>query len=106
MNLAHRHNEAVCNAAMRWLGKISFSVYLVQFAVIHFFEEVGIQALFPVSNLGTLLYLLCVCAVTLPVSYLTYQVIELRGMALGKRIINSLERQAAQRAPGREAAAS
>lgn len=81
------------NPLTRWIGKISFSIYLVHYAVIQYFVRFP-PWLPPVGRTaGFLLTYLLVLGVTSGISFLTYQFIEVPGMNFGKRIIKQLEQR-------------
>jgi peptidoglycan/LPS O-acetylase OafA/YrhL len=82
------------NRVATQLGKISFSMYLSHFAVLHFFSEFGISTLFENGDTSSILHFLCVVAVTAPISYILFTTIERRGILLGKRIVDRLEKGA------------
>ena len=97
--LACYPTRALVNGAIIQLGKISFSMYLTHFAVLEAFSEVGISAIFQKGDASSILYFLCVVAVTAPLSYLFYTTIERQGILVGKRLIDRLEQSASGGAP-------
>ncbi len=70
--------------ALLWLGRISYSVYLL-----HPIVRASISLLFPAST-PPILVLLSLLACTLALSTLTYKFVESPAIALGKRVQNSL----------------
>jgi len=78
------------------LGKLSFSMYLTHFAILTYFSMLGFSDIFPKSNIASLLHFLCVVLVTAIVSSFFYKYIEKPGIALGKRVIEKLEQEAAR----------
>lgn len=91
--LALYPNGWLVNEVIVRIGKISFSMYLTQFAVIGFFSRFGFTARFPSGDLSCGLYYLIVVAATASVSYVFYRTIETPGIHLGKRLIDYLERR-------------
>ncbi len=86
------------NRPVLLLGRISYSLYFVHFAVFQFLF-LRWPAGFPVTGPGaTLLALLLVLAVAGPVSWATHRWIELPGIDLGRRWVALIE----ARAPGAE----
>jgi peptidoglycan/LPS O-acetylase OafA/YrhL len=87
------------------LGQVSFSLYLVHFAVLDLLSWTAVEGLFPRnSDVGSLLYFACLLSISTAVAYLCYRMIELPGIALGKRVITLLNRPpAAAHVPTREA---
>ncbi|MFA7268808.1 MAG: acyltransferase [Sterolibacterium sp.] len=77
------------NKAITWCGKISFSMYLTQFAVLHFFSALGISGFFGKGNAASILHYLCVVVVTAAVSSILYATVERQGILLGKRMIET-----------------
>jgi peptidoglycan/LPS O-acetylase OafA/YrhL len=76
------------------IGKISFSMYLVHFAVSYFFARFGISAFFGQSDVSSVLHFLCIVAVTVPLSAFFYITVEQQGILLGKRVIDRMEQGA------------
>ncbi|MCX5882641.1 MAG: hypothetical protein NTU74_12845, partial [Deltaproteobacteria bacterium] len=83
--------KILVNRVTTQLGKISFSMYLSHFAVLHFFSKFGISTLFENGDTSSILHYLCVVAVTAPLSYILYATIERKGILLGMSIIDRLE---------------
>jgi peptidoglycan/LPS O-acetylase OafA/YrhL len=79
------------NRITTMLGKISFSMYLVHFAILTAFSRLGFTSFVPKSDLGSLLHVLCVIFVAAFASSFSYKYIERPGMALGKRLIEKAE---------------
>jgi peptidoglycan/LPS O-acetylase OafA/YrhL len=73
------------------LGKLSFSMYLMQFAVLAYFSKLGFDNIFQGSNITSLLHFLCVVLVTAFVSIIFYNYVEKPGIVLGKCLIEKLE---------------
>lgn len=86
--------KVLVNRVATQLGKISFSMYLSHFAVLHFFSKFGISTLFENGDTSSILHFLCVVAVTAPLSYILYTTIERKGILLGKSIVEKLEQGA------------
>ncbi len=82
--------KAIVNKVVIQLGKISFSMYLSHFAVLHFFSKFGISSFFENGDTSSILHFLCVVAVTASFSYILYATIEREGILLGKRIVERL----------------
>ncbi len=100
-----RHGGALVNHAAKTMGEVSFSAYLLHFAVLHLFalpelafltEATGVEAIMA-YGVG---FALCV-AVTFGLAWLSYRWIEQPMIALGKRVIGnrSLTRPATAQAP-------
>lgn len=88
--------RALVNTVTCYIGKVSYSCYLVHFLVIYFIFANAMPMFSPAfSGMGSgvqfaLVYILGM-VVTVAFSTLTYRYIERPGMALGKRLINALE---------------
>ena len=95
-------SPVLVNRVAVFLGKISYSLYFVHFAVFQylFFRW---PAGLPLTGPGaTLLALALVLAVAGSISYATYRWIELPGIALGRRLVAKLEAEpSASRGTGR-----
>lgn len=72
-------------------GRISFSMYLVHFAILTVFSRLGFTAFVPKSDFGSLLHVLCVIFVATFASLFLYKYIEKPGIAIGKRLIEKAE---------------
>lgn len=79
------------NPLTQWIGKISYSLYLVHFILLSYIidwfplgESFGKTAQFGIYF--TILFILSSC-----ISYITYRFIEIPGMGLGKTLIRKLE---------------
>ncbi len=99
--LAHRPFTLIVNPVVRHIGKVSFSLYLVHFAVLHWMDHFHLVDLVP--HTGTpgalvnyaLRYLLVVGLGT-AVSTLLYHAIEVPMQHVGQRLIDRWEKPAAQ----------
>lgn len=88
--LERLHSSWLSNPVICWLGRISFSVYLTHFAVLHVLKHSG---LLPGSGYPTLDYLtkfVVVLSVSSLLSWLTFHSIEEPGRRLGSRLIAKL----------------
>ncbi|MCP5476031.1 MAG: acyltransferase [Rhodanobacteraceae bacterium] len=75
------------NPMSTFLGKISFSLYLVHFFVIGLFREAeGLEEMR--GNLGFLMSFLIVLAASSAFAFVLYRFVEVPGIALGKRAID------------------
>lgn len=75
---------------LQWLGKISYSIYLVHMFVFYSLASLVLQFMPGVSQRDLLLVLLpAVPFATIALSYLTFRCIEQPGIALGKRLSRS-----------------
>jgi peptidoglycan/LPS O-acetylase OafA/YrhL len=82
----------ITNPVVVQLGKLSFSMYLSHFAVIHYLRENGISDAFGHGNLRSLGYLAWVLCLTALVSYFFYRVVEQPMISLGRQLITRLEK--------------
>jgi len=94
LNLAIFPVRLLVNGVITLIGEISFSMYLVHFAVIYGLSRSGFTSLFKLGDVSSLLYFLCVVAVTAAVSRFLYAAIETQGILFGKRLIGKLEASA------------
>jgi peptidoglycan/LPS O-acetylase OafA/YrhL len=95
LNLAVFPAKLLVNPLIGRIGEVSFSMYLVHFAVISFLSAIGFTALFKPGDLSSISFYLCVVAVSAGVSMLLYAQVETRGIAFGKRLIGRLDAPAA-----------
>lgn len=87
---ATRASDTTTQRGLRFVGRISYSGYLLHFFVLDTFElnKPDFIADRPMLHLFVLAGVLLVC--TLPAAWLTYVVIEKPGIALGRRLIARL----------------
>ncbi|NDV95233.1 acyltransferase [Dysgonomonas sp. 521] len=83
------------NRLLAAVGKVSFSMYLIHFAVIYLFNRFGFSHVIPVSDFGTsllnfvLMYIIVTIAAFI-ISSFTYRAIEVPGQNLGRKLIKKL----------------
>jgi peptidoglycan/LPS O-acetylase OafA/YrhL len=93
VGLGLRTNRVVVNAATQFLGKISFSVYLLHTLVLR-----AIIGIFPAIyhsagvQLGFLVCSALELAIVLPVAFIAYHLVEAPGERLGKHVAAALAR--------------
>ena len=80
-----------------WLGKTSFSIYLVHFAVIEWAKNIFTGNYVATGDLGFVLTTLFVLCVSGMFAMVTYRLVELPGIAAGRRLIDRLELAATRR---------
>jgi peptidoglycan/LPS O-acetylase OafA/YrhL len=85
--LANWPTRLLVNPITIILGKLSYSIYLLHYAVSIFFSRLGFDGLFGQSNLASCLYFFCVILGTVFVSFFSHRYIEKPGIAMGKRLI-------------------
>jgi peptidoglycan/LPS O-acetylase OafA/YrhL len=90
LNLATFPIGLLVNRLIALIGEISFSMYLVHFAVIYFLSKIGFTSLFKRGDLSGILYYLCVVAVTTLASRFLYATVETHGISFGKHVIKRL----------------
>lgn len=93
--LANWPTRLLVNKITTSLGKLSFSMYLIHFAILKYFFISGFSGIFPKSNIASFLHFLCVAIAAAIVSIFSYKYIEKPGIAMGKRLIEKRELSAA-----------
>lgn len=83
--------KLIANRFCIFIGRISFSIYLMQFVVIDAFRGLGLTSHFPSGDMSWSAYFLLLTGVTAAVSWITYRTIEQPGIRLGRHIILRLE---------------
>jgi peptidoglycan/LPS O-acetylase OafA/YrhL len=81
------------NAMTRYLGKISYSIYLIHTTVVFLLTPVY-QRLYQQSPSVTVAFLACLfltLAIVVPISSITYRLIERPGILFGRRIAATLQ---------------
>jgi len=81
------------NKATTWIGKLSFSIYLVHFMVLKIVGTYVSDRYILEGNTGFAIAFLVVTVISVGISYVTYKLIELPGISLGKRIIEKISTQ-------------
>lgn len=89
------------NPVTRWIGKVSYSIYLVHFAVIELLKRILPEHLPVGKTIGFFLAYILILLLAAAISALTYRFIEVPGMNLGKRLIHKLDEQPALAQPAR-----
>ena len=96
LGLARYPVKWIVNAPIRHIGKVSYSMYLSHFAVLHWLQEFGLAD--PIAPTSTLLGVVnyavrygMVVAVAVALSTVLYHVVEMPAMDLGKRLIKRWE---------------
>lgn len=89
--LARRPTVVLVNPLTEWIGKLSFSMYLIHFAVLDAATALGMGGLGHAGDKGALLHYAAVSAVTAVLASFTYRWIERPGVRLGRRLITRLE---------------
>jgi len=90
--LSQYNFKIIVNAPMQFLGKISYSLYLVHFAVIYWLNYWnGIDLIEPATEYFAIanfvLRFIVVLMISVPISYITFQIIEQPMQRFGKWII-------------------
>lgn len=73
------------------LGRLSFSMYLVHIAILKLLSGTKIPTAAGEGDVVSVLFFLFVLALTAAVSWVTYNVIEKPGVAMGRKLIEKLE---------------
>lgn len=83
--------RAIVNKMSCRLGELSYSIYLIHFGVIYLLQRIAPR--FEITSSLTLNYLLCLAAVTVVttgLSLISYRLVERKGIALGRKVIEKL----------------
>lgn len=90
LSLHYSPQRVFVNIITIWIGRLSFSLYLVHFMVISMLTSTFGNSLFWSGDMGFIGVFIIVLFLSLSVSYLTYRLVELPGINLGKRLIRNL----------------
>lgn len=90
--LANKPIKLFVNPLSKFAGKISYSMYIIHFAVIEFFTIRNFLGLSSLGNIGTVIAIMLVMAITMIAATITYHLIEKPGIALGSKIIAAIEK--------------
>lgn len=85
--LSQYTSKIIVNSLIRYLGKISFSVYLIHFAVIHWIEKFSMVFFENNATINYLIRLFVIILVTCLIATITYYYIEQPMQQIGKKII-------------------
>ena len=90
--LANNPIKVFVNPFTVWVGKLSYSVYLIHYGIAILLLNL-ISDKIPSSDLNYFLVFFLLTGISLPISWLTYTFIEKPGIQLGKRIIRQMDRR-------------
>lgn len=98
ITLMQKPYKLFSNKLFATIGKVSFSMYIIHFAIMSIFNHLNFNRIILVTNISTSLlnfiglYLIAVIS-TFLISQITYRIIEVPGQNLGKKIIKKLNQQ-------------
>lgn len=86
------------NKILARIGKVSFSMYLVHFAIVYIYRRLEISNIIDVTNtansmVNIILIYIVIAALAYFISNITYRFVEVPGQNLGKIIIKKLDQQ-------------
>ena len=90
LSLHFHPHKLLVNKLTTWIGKLSFSIYLVHFLVLKVVGGFVADRYTLQGNSGFFVAFLLVTSVSVAVSFITYKMIELPGIELGKKIIKNI----------------
>lgn len=90
--------KILSNRIIANIGTVSYSMYFIHFIVIGIFNSLGINQFINVTNLSSslinfLLMYIVITVITFLIAKITYQIIEVPGQNLGKKLIKKLNQQ-------------
>lgn len=89
--------RALVNEPIRFVGRISYSSYLLHFLVLHTLYRLGLSGLPPIPMAAALFVL--GTAFTIPLAYVSFRLIEMPATSLARRIIKASDHGIRERAP-------
>ena len=96
ITLSKKQYKIFSNNILAKVGKVSFSMYLVHFAIVHIYTKMDIKLFYnesgtvlAITNLMILYGLVAISAYL--ISLITYRFVEIPGQNLGKRLIKKLD---------------
>jgi len=90
--LSIRSIPIISNKPVQFIGKISYSMYLTHFAVVHLIDVLGLNYLFLNVTMSFLVRFLLILSGTVIVSYFFYKTIELPFIKIGKNFTRTKEK--------------
>lgn len=96
--LQRRPYKFLSNKILAKVGLVSYSMYIIHFPVVHFLNYIKFSRMIPVTDFySSLLSFIIMCiviiAITYPISYITYKLIEVPGQNLGRKLIKKINQQ-------------
>lgn len=91
-------SQWLVNPVIRWIGRISFSVYLTHFAVIFILRDFVFSGASFTGNSQLIGAFALVLTLACAISWMTYHMVEQPGIALGKRLVQWVNRESAIKA--------
>jgi peptidoglycan/LPS O-acetylase OafA/YrhL len=85
--------KALVNKPLEYMGKISFSLYLVHFSALFYLDKFGVKASFQKGNISSICYFLIVLTSGCIIATIFHVWVERPGIRLGTRVIHHLESQ-------------
>jgi peptidoglycan/LPS O-acetylase OafA/YrhL len=89
--LSVKHLKIFVNPIITYIGKVSFSMYLVHFAVLHYMEKFNFVDFVNNESLNLAIRYFFLALFSVILSTVTYTLIEVPGQDLGRKIINYFE---------------
>ena len=77
------------NKILAWLGKLSYSMYIMHFVVIYWLKNKEITSISENNDINSIFYFFCVTVCTVLVSIFSFNLIEKPGINLGKKLLCS-----------------
>jgi peptidoglycan/LPS O-acetylase OafA/YrhL len=93
LGLYHAPVKLLVNPVTKWIGRISFSIYLVHFLVIDAMIQIIPNGFIANKTLGFGLAFIIAVLLSVVISTFTYRFIEVPGIRLGKYFINRLRQK-------------
>lgn len=90
LSLNYFPNKYFVNNLTIWLGRLSFSIYLVHFGVLIILKHIFTSGFWFAGNVGFIMAFVLVLILSASISYVSYRLVEIPGINLGKRIIKKL----------------
>lgn len=83
--------KPLVNRPLQFLGKVSFSLYLVHFAILFYLDKYGVKSMFHPGDLSSLMYSAIVLMCASLVAFAFYSCVEKPCVRLGTMVIRHLE---------------
>jgi peptidoglycan/LPS O-acetylase OafA/YrhL len=83
----------LCPKFLQYIGRLSYSIYLVHFGVLFFLEKYNLTNFINGITINYLIRFLIILITSISISYFSYNYIEQPFLSFGKRIIKKLEKK-------------
>ena len=93
ISISRHKSKFIVNPIITYIGKISFSMYLVHFAVLHWLTKFHLIDFVSSKTLNYCIRVTLVIVLTMIISTFVYHIVEIPFQKIGKKIISQIEKR-------------